>query len=169
MNWSLETEPERTKKVPRRDNHTWRGQRKVPRSLLWEPKSTHWKHLIVSSSRKIPASLVDAQHEYASAAARSSCAHAWYLPGHRPHCPCHTAAHGGSKDQHPLDSTWLLQDNRPGASEESRLTNNHPWYWAYRIGFFTYYPGKPNGSLCVCLDSCDLNTAIIREHFKAQH
>ena len=29
------------------------------------------------------------------------------------------------------------------------------------------YPYKPNGSLCICLDPCNLNKAIIREHYKA--
>ena len=29
------------------------------------------------------------------------------------------------------------------------------------------YPQKPDGKLCICLDSRDLNKAIIREHYKA--
>ena len=29
------------------------------------------------------------------------------------------------------------------------------------------YPTKPDGSLRICLDPCDLNKAIIREHYKA--
>ena len=29
------------------------------------------------------------------------------------------------------------------------------------------YPQKPNESLCICLDSCDLNKAIIWEHYVA--
>ena len=29
------------------------------------------------------------------------------------------------------------------------------------------YPQKPDGTLCICLDSRDLNKVIIREHYKA--
>ena len=29
------------------------------------------------------------------------------------------------------------------------------------------YPTKPDGSLRICLDPCNLNKAIIREHYKA--
>ena len=63
--------------------------------------------------------MVEAQHEYPSAAPRSSSVHASHLPGQRLHCPCHPAAHRGSKDQLPLDSTWSWQDTRIGAFEES--------------------------------------------------
>ena len=29
------------------------------------------------------------------------------------------------------------------------------------------YPGKPDGTLCICLDPHNLNRAIIYEHYKA--
>ena len=29
------------------------------------------------------------------------------------------------------------------------------------------YPHKPDGTLCICLNSKDLNKAIVQEHYKA--
>ena len=38
-----------------------------------------------------------------------------------------------------------------------------PFRWVNSIT----YPGKPSGELCICLDPRDLNTAIVREQYKA--
>ena len=35
------------------------------------------------------------------------------------------------------------------------------------MGFITYIPTKPDGTLRICIDPCNLNKAIIRAHYKA--
>ena len=53
-------------------------------------------------------------------------------------------------------------------SRNGTATNNCTSYNTYRMGSQSItYPTKQDGSLRICLDPCDLNKAIIREHYKA--
>ena len=68
----------------------------------------------------------------------------------------------------PLQGTNRIQGaHRESPSRHCRFRNYHPCYWTYRRVSSLTYPHQPNGSLHICFDPCDLNKAIIREHYKA--
>ena len=54
----------------------------------------------------------------------------------------------------------LLQDM---VNQAIIVTVTEPTEWVSSLT----YPQKPNGSSCICLHPCDLNKAIIWEHYKA--
>ena len=59
------------------------------------------------------------------------------------------------------------KEKREDPQRNGRPSNNSTCYKTNRMVSSLTYPTKPDGSLRICLDTHDLNKAIIREHYKA--